>query len=134
MIDTKNIKLSVYAVLGEGLKLMFDVPKSLQHTVGVNPGDTIDLDQLVLWHEIDKAYHDYKDCQDVNAIAKLQVPARLAKRLDMHEDGSVRVRVLLQFLQGNYVDKDMITPAERADLMDAIFNPNRAAKRKPGHK
>jgi len=133
MIDTKNIKLSVYAVLGEGNKLMFDIPQSMQESVDVKPGDIIDLDQLALWGEIDRAYQDHKHCKDPNKLVDLKLPAGTAKRLDIRSDGSVRLKVLLSLLQGKR-EREEVTLAERADLMGAIFNPNRAAKRKPGHK
>ena len=126
MIDNKTIKLSVYAVLGEGNKLIFDVPEGMQEAIDVKAGDVIDIEQLVLWHDISKAYRKYSDCPDDNATASIRIPSKLAKRLDLRRDGSVCVAELLQFMQGEPATKSAISEADRENLYDAIYNPDRA--------
>ena len=85
MTDFKDIKLGVYAVLDEGAKLVFDVPELMQNAINVKPGDIIDLEQLVLWHEIAKAYESHKN-PGADAIADLAVSTEFDKHFGVKSD------------------------------------------------
>ena len=116
----KDVKLEVHAVLGEGNKLIFDIPQSMQEAIDVKAGDVLDLEQISLWHDIAKAHNQYQHSQDDNTVAEIRVPARLV------ENGEIDTTDLLQVLSNNESREDSISVAERCNLLDAIFNKSRA--------
>ena len=117
----RDVKLEVHAVLGEGNKLIFDIPQSMREAIDVKAGDVLDLEQIALWHDIAKAHDEYQHNQDDSAVAEVRVPARLVNT------SVVNTKEFLQFLQLNNGSCDnYVTKADRSNLIDAIFNPDRA--------
>ena len=66
----RDVKLEVHAVLGEGNKLIFDIPQSMREAIDVKAGDVLDLEQIALWHDIAKAHDEYQH----NHAAKIAEP------------------------------------------------------------
>lgn len=113
----RDMKLAVHAVMGEGNKLVFDVPQAMQEAIDVQSGAVIDLEQLVLWHDIVKVHQQH---QDGNEVIEINVPASVVK------NGSVATKDIIDFLKSKRCDDDAITYAEHLELMDLIYNSSRA--------
>jgi hypothetical protein len=113
MIDFKDIKLGVYAVLDEGAKLVFDVPELMQNAINVKPGDVIDLEQLILWHEIARAYESHKN-SGADAIVDLAVSTKLVKHFGVKSD----ITPEKDLMQSKKAGKDSINALPCANLVD----------------
>ena len=121
----EDIKLTVNAVLGEGNKLIFDVPEFMQGTLlsdSIQPGDVLTVDQLELWYDIARACHEHH-AKNVDTV-DLKVPRNLMDQTK--KNGERTIRIVDLFPNSQNVSDERISEEERVNIIDAIFNKDRA--------